>query len=236
MVNEKKYKTRHEFKYICHENQLMLIKNNIDGIVKLDSHVTEKGFYIIRSLYFDDYYHTCYYENQNGTDPREKFRIRIYNGSDKNINLELKRKCRSKTMKESCTMTRQQVEDIINNKLLDITEDMPTLLRKFCLLQQTRLLKPSVIVEYNRVPFVYKDGNVRITFDKNINSSNDYKNFFNDKMEKRPIMACNQHVLEVKYDEILPDPINRSLEIGQLQQTSFSKFYLCKRYQLGGLI
>lgn len=30
--------------------------------------------YHIRSLYFDDYYNSCYNENEIGTDPREKFR------------------------------------------------------------------------------------------------------------------------------------------------------------------
>ena len=96
-VEKKKY--RHELKYICTAAQLALIQGRISHLIPLDSHVGETGMYSIRSLYFDDYYNRCYYENENGTDPREKFRIRIYNGSAHKISLECKRKERGKTHK-----------------------------------------------------------------------------------------------------------------------------------------
>lgn len=71
---------RHEYKYICDMRQLTEIKYRIAPFMKLDSHTGENTGYVIRSLYFDDYDNTCYYDNLNGADPRGKFRIRIYNG------------------------------------------------------------------------------------------------------------------------------------------------------------
>ena len=81
MQQKKEKQYRHELKYVCTAAQLALIQGRIHHLISLDSHVADTGMYQIRSLYFDDYYNRCYYENENGTDPREKFRIRIYNGS-----------------------------------------------------------------------------------------------------------------------------------------------------------
>ena len=92
-----KSKSRHEMKYQTSAGELVLLKNRINHLVPLDAHVGPSGYYSIRSLYFDDYENRCYYENENGTDPREKFRIRIYNHSTERIKLECKRKERGKT-------------------------------------------------------------------------------------------------------------------------------------------
>ena len=70
---------RHEYKYQCTLQKLLCIRNQIEPILYQDSNVGDDGTYTIRSLYFDDYNNRCFYENVNGTDPREKFRIRIYN-------------------------------------------------------------------------------------------------------------------------------------------------------------
>ena len=69
--------------------------------MQIDPHTNKERKYNIRSLYFDDYYNSCFYENENGTDPREKLRIRIYNCSSERITLECKRKEHGKTLKSS---------------------------------------------------------------------------------------------------------------------------------------
>ena len=96
-MHEKEQKYRHELKYVISSAHIPLLKSRISGLMQLDPHACEDGIYNIRSLYFDDYSNRCFYENENGTDPREKFRIRIYNHSDQRITLECKRKERSKT-------------------------------------------------------------------------------------------------------------------------------------------
>ena len=170
-------KFRHEFKYLCDTLQLTIIRHRLQSIMQYDTHV-ENGQYTIRSMYFDDLGNSCYYENESGTDPREKFRIRIYNASDSRITLECKRKERSKTLKTACALSKNDYERIIQGgELKDIT-DKPELYRKFMLLIQTQRFKPAVIVEYDRTPFVCRMGNVRITLDMNIRSSNVFSCFF----------------------------------------------------------
>ena len=227
---EQPVQTRHEFKYICTETMLAAVQGRISGMMRPDDHTNEQGRYDIRSLYFDDIYGSCYLENENGTDPREKFRIRIYNGSAERISLELKQKERGKTRKLSCAITQEQCRSLMRGEPLPNSTEYPPLLQKLLVQMRTRLLRPSVIVEYSRTPFVYQDGNVRITLDRNISASMAFDRFLEKEMPKRPIMEAGMHILEVKYDEFLPDPIHNALQMGNLQYTSFSKFYLCKKF------
>lgn len=226
---------RHEYKYICDVRQLAEIKYRISPLMEVDSHTGEKQKYTIRSLYFDDYHNGCYYDNLNGADPREKFRIRIYNGEAEFIRLELKQKIHGMTRKLSCPIGVEVVHDILSGKLSDIRAVDSALYRKFCMQQQARLLQPKVIVEYDRIPFVYKEGNVRVTFDTYIRSSSDILNFLNKDIYTRPVMESGRHVLEVKFDEFLPDFIHHAIQIEKLQQTAFSKYCLCRKYNLRGV-
>lgn len=226
---------RHEYKYICDVRQLAEIKYRISPLMQVDPHAGETQSYTIRSLYFDDYDNRCYYDNLNGSDPREKFRIRIYNGKDAFIRLELKQKVHGMTKKLSCPIGADIVREIIKGKPSDMRAIDSALYRKFCLQQQVRLLEPKVIVEYDRIPFVYKEGNVRVTFDTHIRSSSDVMNFLDKDIPTRPVMESGKHVLEVKFDEFLPDFIHHAIQIEKLQQTAFSKYCLCRKYNLRGV-
>ena len=230
MPEKKETKYRHELKYQVTDAQIQMLKNRINHLLPLDSHVAKTGSYVIRSLYFDDYYDRCLKENENGTDPREKFRIRIYNGSSEKISLECKRKERGKTHKTSCPLTVEQTRALMAGKVLPIGEDQPPLLRKLTLQMMTRKLRPVVIVEYERIPYVYKNGNVRITLDTNIASSSAVETFLNPHISGRPVLPVGQQLLEVKYDEYLPDFIYRSLQLHSLRQTAFSKYAICRKY------
>ena len=230
MPEKKETKYRHELKYQVTDAQIQMLKNRIHHLLPLDSHVAKTGSYVIRSLYFDDYYDRCLKENENGTDPREKFRIRIYNGSSEKISLECKRKERGKTHKTSCPLTVEQTRALMAGKVLPIGEDQPPLLRKLTLQMMTRKLRPVVIVEYERIPYVYKNGNVRITLDTNIASSSAVETFLSPHISGRPVLPVGQQLLEVKYDVYLPDFIYRSLMLPNPRETAFSKYYICRKY------
>lgn len=222
---------RHEHKFIISRAQAQILENSLAGVMQKDPHLKGEN-YNIRSMYFDDYDHTCYYENENGTDPREKFRIRIYDSKDSFIRLELKKKQRGMTQKMQCVMTRQQVEQVLRGEALSDFANLPPLLKKFEMQRMTRLLRPDVIVDYDRVPLIYALGNVRVTFDMNIATSTNFEQFFDVYMPKRPILQEDMMMLEVKYDEFLPEHIESLIYPQTSQKTSFSKYYLCKKYSL----
>ena len=223
---------RHEYKYIIHESQECILCTLAQGIMQRDAHIQEDGMYTIRSLYFDDSYDSCFYENRDGTDPRSKFRIRYYNRDTAQIRLEKKSKKRGMTHKTSCSLTQEECLQLIQGQHIVPTDQMPKEKAELLLEMQMRLLLPKVIVTYDRIPFVYAAGNVRITFDKNITASKEIDSFLNGDYRQRPIMANGQNILEVKWDELLPRHIQEILQLDTLQWTAFSKYYMCRNYNL----
>ena len=80
--------------------------------------------------------------------------------------------------------------------------------------------------------FVYDFGNVRITFDRNIGSTSELDSFFDENLMLRPVLPSGKHILEVKYDELLPDFLYNVMNLGSLQRTAFSKYYLCRKFTI----
>lgn len=226
---------RHELKYICGETQLEIIRSKIQYLMHPDPHTDEKGNYLIRSIYFDDYMRSYYYDNEDGADPREKYRIRSYNYSRERISLEKKSKVRGMTAKRSCRISEELFWRMLRgDSLLDQVGRDP-LLDEWIADRNTRLLRPVMLGEYVRTPFVYELGNVRVTFDRHISVIRDANRFFDRDTARVAILPTGYHVLEVKYDDFLPDAIYHLIDDGHLQQRTFSKFYLgCKA--LGGEI
>lgn len=237
--SEKNGKYRNEIKYLCSEQELCLIENRIRHICKPDVHAESDGVYLVRSVYFDDYDNSCFYENENGTDPREKFRIRIYNGSLERITLECKRKEHGLNYKTSCPLTKDMCKSLLDAGFsmtmaagtdVKLDAQQKALLTRFMLQYRMRCFSAKVVVEYERTPYIYDVGNVRITFDRNISFSGNGKDFLCTRIPKRPAMPVGRHILEVKYDELLPDDIYNSLQISKLQRSAYSKYYICRKF------
>lgn len=228
-----KTKYRHEYKYICNAVETAVLKARVSSLMKQDSHAGENGTYRIRSLYFDDWNDSCYYENESGIGERAKYRIRIYNADSSRITLEKKSKSRGMTLKQSCL-----IDELICRQLMEghivIRDDMPEKQRLLLNEMQRKNMRPVVIVEYVRQPFIEHNGNIRVTFDEAIVSSNEISHFLDKDMVMRPILERGQSVLEVKWDEFLPDYIKRHIQLESLRWTSFSKYYLCRKYNTYG--
>ena len=232
MKNQDALQYRHELKYFVSRAQLELLKLRLKGLIPLDPNVQQSGAYTIRSLYFDDNRNSAYYENEDGTDPREKFRIRIYNHNLDVIKLECKRKERGKTRKTSCMLTLEQTKQLMQGTCPEDLDSMPPLLRKLILQMKLHQLRPVTIVEYERIPYICKLGNVRITFDTNICSSSAILSFLDKDIPKRPVLPAGTHLLEVKFDCFLTDYIYTACQLDNLRQTAFSKYYICRKYAL----
>lgn len=223
---------RHEYKYPLTRGQILIEEAKLGGIAQKDSHADSVGFYNIRSLYFDDYYDSCYMDNVNGVDDREKYRIRIYNCSRERISLELKQKLHGKTRKSSCLISPEQCEELMKGIIPSNIDPTQQVLRKLAYLMAVRLMRPVVIVEYDRVPYVYRqqDANVRITFDSNITSISEPEALFDKDAAGRGVLPEGKALMEVKFDSFLPDEMNALLQLDGLQASTFSKYYLCRKF------
>lgn len=218
---------RTENKYIITEDIIEALYTQLCEMMYPDSNMKDNQ-YLVRSLYFDDYTDSCLDEVENGLREKEKFRIRTYNGDDRLIKLELKKKLDGKTKKLVCAISSKEVRDILRNDL-ELSGESEELIKRLWTEQKTRLLHPVNIVEYERMALTDPIGNVRITFDKNIGASNRIERFFEKNIYAIPIMPKGQHILEVKYDEFLPEYIKRILDSWSFQRTSYSKYYNSRR-------
>lgn len=222
---------RNELKFICTEEELALIEGRICMIMAKDSHIGNGEPYTVRSVYFDDYENSCMRENQDGIARRNKFRIRTYNNDISYIRLEIKSKRYELGRKNGCSLSVEACKQYLHAMPEVITKELPHARRKLSLEIGIRKLHPVIIVEYERMAYVYPCGNVRITFDRNISMCARPEQFLKTYIPLTPIMPKGVHILEVKFDEFLPDVIAALLETGVLERTSFSKYYLSRQME-----
>lgn len=219
---------RVEQKYICNAKDLAVLQSRLRHLLNQDKNADNSHQYKVKSVYFDDYFNSGFLENEDGIAVRNKYRIRTYNDSDEVIRLEIKKKAFSYTNKLSCLLTKPQAQAAIMGRGLPVIDEMPPAYAQMVAKTKRDLLKSVVTVEYIREAYVFRQGNVRITLDKEITASAHTNRFFDIARGKRPLLPTGQFVLEVKYDEFLPTHIYNALNLQKMQQTAFSKYYLSR--------
>ena len=218
---------RVEDKYNCSETQLVMLQSRMEAALRPDSNEGGPEGYSIVSLYFDDFQDSCLQDTEDGVNRRNKYRIRIYNDSLDVIKLEVKTKQDNRIQKQSKNISRAEMESLMRGECIaeeSSFEDPATL---FNLAIKNEGLRPKVIVAYERKAYVYEPGNVRITFDRNVRASSRIENF-GQKNICYDFLQEYDKVLEVKYDEFIPDFLLQLLEVGNMQQTAYSKYQLCR--------
>lgn len=217
---------RVEDKYILSDADMYILEHRISTILAPD-YYSAKGAYTISSMYFDDIYDTHLNDTVDGVDIRDKYRIRIYNNRLDTIKLEVKHKQYNRILKLSCSITADEMKQLADGNTIIGSHPAISMFNDAIL---ERALRPKVVVNYERSAYVCDAGNVRITFDRNVRASKDVSRFANSGLFFDQITTSGEShsVLEVKYDELLPEYIANTLEIGQLFQTSYSKYGLCR--------
>ena len=222
-------KYRNEIKFIINRDSAEILKKKLSLIMDIDSNsVSEDNSYFIRSLYFDDLYSSAYYEKMDGVEYRKKYRIRIYNNDCKFIRLECKYKHENKTSKDQMLIDKTICDRIINGNIENLDIDDDNLLTKFVIDYRLKNLRPSIIVDYKRLAYTYPISDVRVTFDSNIRSGMYNYNLYDKNLETYKIIDDNEVVLEVKFNEILPEQIAIILSTVSMIRQAFSKFAICR--------
>ncbi len=218
---------RHELKFIISPSIAKLLQIQLSSIMDLDSNSKNKNHtYKIRSLYFDNDSSDAYYEKLNGVLHREKYRIRYYDDDDSFIRLECKVKHDNMTSKEQMTITREICDKIIIGEIEDIKS--AGLLERFLNDMKINHLRPSVIVDYTRLAFTYPVSDVRITFDSRVKSGRYQYELFDFELPTYEVLEENEVVLEVKFNEVLPEAISLILGAVPMYRQAVSKFALCR--------
>lgn len=221
-------KYRHELKQEITYLDMLILRQRLMQVMKKDSHTLD-GKYKIRSLYFDNLNDKALREKIDGVNKREKFRIRYYNGDTSLIRLEKKSKINGLCLKESARLTKEQTQSILDGDCVWMAESEEPLIKELYLKMQCSGLKPKTIVDYIREPFVFEAGNVRITLDYDIRTGMSSTDFLNDSCVTVPIE--NQPIiLEIKWDEYLPDIIKDIIQLQSGRIGAFSKYAASRMY------
>lgn len=221
---------RHEFKYLISKADAELLKRRLPHIMEPDPNAGETGRYTIRSLYFDDVDATAYYEKLDGIDYRTKYRIRFYDYDSSIIKLEKKEKLGNLTRKTAQTITKHDaraLEYALSQGCPDNREGLTEELRLACI---GRGLRPKVLVDYDRTPFICNAGNTRITLDENLRTRPYIPHLFASPRAMTPVLDPNEVILEVKFDDFLPSFLADALADIPKVNMAISKFALCMSF------
>lgn len=225
----KKYRYRNEIKYRINRADAALLKKLLALVTYPDKYAYyPDGSYLIKSLYFDDPDSNAYYEKKDGILYRTKYRIRIYNNSDKLIKLEKKMKHNNLTAKEAQVIKLNTYYDLVNGNYASLNAQEGSLLKEFIDCLKYRQLRPSIIVSYQRLAFIYPVSDVRITIDYQVQSGRYNTDLFARANPTFLLDESDKWILEVKFNEVLPSQIATVLGSIPLCREAISKFALCR--------
>ena len=223
-------KPRHEIKVFITLSDYISIKNRLKTFATLDKNASDNGIYHIRSLYFDNFNDKALMEKISGFNNREKFRIRFYNHNHSFIRLEKKSKSNGLCYKSSAKLTKEECEKILNGDIEFLKDSNKDVLKEFYCKLKYQCLKPKTIVDYTREAYIFNAGNVRITFDSNIQSGLYSTNIFDPNLPTLGLVNDNPIILEIKYDNFLPDIIRDLVQTNTRRQTAVSKYAACRLF------
>lgn len=221
-------KFRHEWKHEITQCDCFELRSRLSAVAYPDSNGKD-GCYHVRSLYFDDLKDTALLEKINGVNRREKFRIRYYDMDTSYICLEKKSKTDKLCHKDSCQLSLKEVQSILEGNIEWMSESENSLVKEFYCKIRTKGLKPKTIVDYSREAYVFPAGNVRVTMDSNIRTGIWSTDFLNPDCVTVPA-ASSAVILEVKWDEFLPDIIRDAVQLNGRRTSAFSKYAACRIY------
>jgi hypothetical protein len=228
MIEQKKWRLRHELKYYIDYLQYQLLRKKLAAVLKPDPNAGPDGRYHIRSLYFDDFKNTALAEKMSGVPRRKKYRIRIYNCCDECIKFERKSKWDQYVFKESVRLTREEADRIIAGDVAFLADSKNPLLKSFYLESRSRLLRPVVLVDYQREAYVHPVGNVRITFDIGLRTCMGSLAFFDPNACTMGVSEEQGIILEVKFDDVLPQHVRGLFPNTIRPRSAIGKFVLCR--------
>lgn len=220
--------SRHEWKHEISVSDMITLRHRLQAIMQPDEHAID-GKYEIRSLYFDNLADKALREKIDGVNIREKFRIRYYNKNASFIHLEKKSKRGNLGNKESALLTKEEAQAVINGSYDWMGQHKNPLVRELYRKITMQGLRPKTIVDYTREPYIYAPGNVRVTIDYNIRSGLFHTDFLDIACPMVPV-ADSLIILEVKWDNWLPDIIRDAIQLKDCRSIAFSKYAACRIY------
>jgi len=226
----KKMQPRHEIKFHISPLDAQALSLRLEAVMQRDRHADPRtGEYTIRSLYFDDAWNSAFNDKLSGFMHRDKYRIRVYNTPKSPITMERKRKLGDLIQKDGVRITQRLAQQLMRGDPTGLETIGRPLLTDVAVQMRTKLLRPAVIVEYDREAFTYPVEDVRVTIDKRVRTGLSNLDLFDPDLLTVEVMDRGTWVLEVKYNDYLPDHIASIIGV-PAERSAISKYTLCRRF------
>ncbi len=223
-------KGRSELKHMITKADCFLLRNKLKHVMRKDPYANQEGKYLIRSVYFDNFENKVLIQKKEGMYERDKFRVRLYDYKTDYINLEKKSKRNNVTFKEKCRISAEEYERIREGDIAWMEDDSRELVQELYIQMNLLQLRPMTIVDYEREVYIYDYGNVRVTFDSHVRTSLRNNDLLNRDVNMVETTDPNLVILEVKYDEYLPDIIKLLLQVNDRRKETYSKYQISRMY------
>ena len=221
-------KLRHELKHTICQGEDRILSSRLRRLFPHDANAGPDGSYRISSLYFDTPTDRALRQKMDGVNRREKFRLRYYGDDLGFIRLEKKYKINGLCCKRSTRLTQEQVELLLTGEIGFLLSS-DGLMQELYSKMKGQLLTPKTIVTYDREAFLFTPGNVRITLDRNVRTGLVSLDFLYPQLHHVPV-SDGLTVLEVKYDEFLPEIVKMAVQIPNTQAAAYSKYAVCRKF------
>lgn len=219
---------RHEWKLEISPADRLVLRQRLGAVMEPDPHAVD-GRYLIRSLYLETPTDRALREKLDGVSRREKFRLRFYNNDTSLIHLEKKSKLAGLGNKRTAELTRAEAQSIVDGDTLWMREDERGLARELYAKMAVQGLRPRTVVDYTREPFVFGPGHVRVTLDYDIRTGLSATDFLDPDMVTVPVPG-SPVILEVKWDDFLPEIVSKIVELPGRRAGAFSKYAQSRIY------
>ena len=156
--------------------------------------------------------------------------MRIYDLNAAEIKFEIKNKRNNQIFKETASISRESGYRIIDGEYGELLKYENPILNKIYKKFTEKQYKPKVIIDYDRDAFVYDFFNTRITIDKNLHSNNTDFDLFSSNLHTIPVVLEGKQILEIKYENVIPEYIQRVLQLDAAERLAISKYTLGRRF------
>jgi SPX domain protein involved in polyphosphate accumulation len=220
---------RQELKYYINYIDYINLKNKLSTFFSKDRNSDPKGYYLVRSLYFDNKSNDNYYEKISGIEKRNKYRIRIYNLCSNPIKLEIKSKINNVIFKQSAIIDVKDIKKIISGDYNCLLNYKNTTANKIYYEFNKDYYRPVIIIDYKRDAYYFDLNNLRITFDSNIKKNEiNLNDMFQNNSGMVDVLNNNKIILEIKHNSIIPVWIKNLLQLQRFERCSISKYTLSR--------
>ncbi len=227
---QRAFTNRYEIKYLIAANRLADVQAALQVYLRRDANGSHDGGYYVHSIYFDSPDLRFLREKFEGELTRLKPRIRSYrkslDGPPAGLFLELKGRYDRIVEKRRCPLERPLAKLLLSESPVHPNgwSAKHSVLGEFQYLSHRFQLVPTVSVLYHRTAFFGAFWpNLRVTFDRLVLSS-PVTSLEAPSDDFLQVIPCSQTVMELKYNDKLPQCLLRRLNSLGLQQRTFSKY------------